>query len=165
MDLTDSEREEFNRLANDTLDPELWTEDDLPALRRARAQYEREDARGSDTPPTEPPDIAEGNEGSPQIPMMPMWNVQLQHLTHKFTPIRPRASHEGLSGHTDEQFMDFQNHVLRGQIDAVTRTQSSTSERFALGTGKIDALKQKSAALRVHKNGDWQLIFLEKTKK
>jgi hypothetical protein len=30
MELTDSEREEFNRLANDTFDPGIWLEDDLP---------------------------------------------------------------------------------------------------------------------------------------
>jgi len=65
MDLTDSEREEFNRLAAETLDPEIWDEADYPILKEVRAQYEREDARGSDTHPTEQPDIAEGDEGSP----------------------------------------------------------------------------------------------------
>jgi len=62
--------------------------------------------------------------------------------------------------------MDFQNHVLRGQIDTVPGTQSSTtSERIAVANEKIDALKQKSAALSVRKNGDRQITLLEKIKK
>lgn len=44
MELSDSEREEFIRLANATLDPDLWDEADLPILRAARADYEREQA-------------------------------------------------------------------------------------------------------------------------
>jgi hypothetical protein len=65
MELTDLEIAEFIALTADTYDPELWTEDDLPALRRARAQYESEQSLESDTLPTEQPNIAEGDEGSP----------------------------------------------------------------------------------------------------
>jgi hypothetical protein len=45
MKLTDQEREEFIALAQDTFDPELWTEDDLPLLRAARKDFEEEQAR------------------------------------------------------------------------------------------------------------------------
>jgi hypothetical protein len=45
MELTDSEREEFTRLANATFDPDLCSEEDLPWLRAARAEYEREQAQ------------------------------------------------------------------------------------------------------------------------
>ena len=44
MELTDPEREEFTRLANATFDPDLCSEEDLPWLRAARADYEREQA-------------------------------------------------------------------------------------------------------------------------
>jgi hypothetical protein len=45
MELTDAERAEFIALTQDSLDPELWTEDDLPYLRRAKQKYEEEQAR------------------------------------------------------------------------------------------------------------------------
>jgi hypothetical protein len=45
MELTDSEREEFTRLANATIDPGLWDESDLPVLRAHRAEFEREQAQ------------------------------------------------------------------------------------------------------------------------
>jgi hypothetical protein len=44
MELSDKEREEFTRLADATLDPDLWDEADLPILRAARAEHEREQA-------------------------------------------------------------------------------------------------------------------------
>ena len=48
MELTDVEREEFNALANATLDPDLWDENDLPFLRAARAEHDREREREHD---------------------------------------------------------------------------------------------------------------------
>ena len=45
MELTDSEREEFNALADSTLDPGVWDEEDYPILKATRAEYEREQAR------------------------------------------------------------------------------------------------------------------------
>jgi hypothetical protein len=42
MKLTESERQEFIALAEDTYDPGLWTEEDYPALRAAKEKYERE---------------------------------------------------------------------------------------------------------------------------
>jgi len=45
MKLTDLEREEFIALAQETFDPELWTEDDLPLLRASRKKFEEEQAR------------------------------------------------------------------------------------------------------------------------
>ena len=65
MELTDLERAEFLALANDTLDPEIWDEADYPILKEVIAQYESEQSLESDTLPTEQPDLAEGDEGSP----------------------------------------------------------------------------------------------------
>ena len=45
MELTDSEREEFLALANETFDPGLWSEDEYPVLKAAIAEYEKEGAR------------------------------------------------------------------------------------------------------------------------
>jgi hypothetical protein len=42
MKLTESERQEFIALAEDTYDPGLWTEEDYPVLRAAKEKYERE---------------------------------------------------------------------------------------------------------------------------
>src|SRR5271156_4898777 len=42
MKLTESERQEFIALAEDTYDPGLWTEEDYPALRAAKEKHERE---------------------------------------------------------------------------------------------------------------------------
>jgi hypothetical protein len=55
MELTDSEREEFKRLAADTYDPELWLEDDLSLLRAITLECEEEHARehGNALPPGE----------------------------------------------------------------------------------------------------------------
>jgi len=56
MKLTDLEREEFIALAQGTFDPELWTEDDLPLLRAAKKEFEKEQAREPGDvlrPPTE----------------------------------------------------------------------------------------------------------------
>lgn len=44
MELSDSERAEFIALTQDSYDPELWDESDLPFLRAARAECERERA-------------------------------------------------------------------------------------------------------------------------
>jgi hypothetical protein len=40
MSLTDEEKAEFIRLAEETYDPGLWTEDDLPWLRAARRGFD-----------------------------------------------------------------------------------------------------------------------------
>jgi hypothetical protein len=48
MTLTDSEKEEFLALANETLDPEIWLEEDLPILRAAQREYEEAQARERD---------------------------------------------------------------------------------------------------------------------
>jgi hypothetical protein len=45
MELTDSERAEFIALTQDSYDPDLWDESDLPFLRAARAECEREQER------------------------------------------------------------------------------------------------------------------------
>jgi hypothetical protein len=44
MELTDSERAEFLDLIEDSYDPELWLENDLPFLRKAKAEYEKRQA-------------------------------------------------------------------------------------------------------------------------
>ena len=63
MTLTDEEREEFNRLANATLDPDLCSEEDLPWLRKARAEYEREQAlERRDDLSVEQPSVTEDDE-------------------------------------------------------------------------------------------------------
>jgi len=49
MSLSEAEREEFLRLRNDTYDPELWSQEDFPALRAARAEYERKLREESDS--------------------------------------------------------------------------------------------------------------------
>jgi hypothetical protein len=48
LELTDAERAEFIALTQDSLDPDLWTEDDLPYLRRAKQKYEEDEAREPD---------------------------------------------------------------------------------------------------------------------
>ena len=45
MGLTDAERAEFIVLSEATYDAALWDEDDLPILRKAKRQYEEEQAR------------------------------------------------------------------------------------------------------------------------
>ena len=42
MKLTDAERAEFIALANATLDPEMWSEDELPILRKTKADNDRQ---------------------------------------------------------------------------------------------------------------------------
>lgn len=72
MELTDSEREEFTQLANATLDPALWDEADLPILRAARAEHEKEQAQErDDVPPVEQPALMEGDEGNDPDPRRP----------------------------------------------------------------------------------------------
>jgi len=53
MKLTDLEREEFIALAQETFDPELWTEDELPVLRAARKKSEEGQARETASPAPE----------------------------------------------------------------------------------------------------------------
>lgn len=51
--MTDQEREEFIALAQDTFDPELWTEDELPCCgqpRRSSKKSRRENAVTSSAP-------------------------------------------------------------------------------------------------------------------
>lgn len=43
--LTDTERAEFIALANETLDPDLWDEKDLPLLRANKKEFEEEQRR------------------------------------------------------------------------------------------------------------------------
>jgi hypothetical protein len=43
--LTDAERAEFIALANETLDPDLWDEEDLPRLRANKKEFEEEQRR------------------------------------------------------------------------------------------------------------------------
>jgi hypothetical protein len=70
MELTDKEREEFTRLANATLDPGVWDEEDYPILKAARAEYEREQAREcTDDFSVEQPSVAEDDEGSDPDPL------------------------------------------------------------------------------------------------
>jgi hypothetical protein len=45
MELSDSERAEFIALTQDSYDPDLWDDSDLPFLRAARAEHEREQER------------------------------------------------------------------------------------------------------------------------
>jgi hypothetical protein len=60
MELTDVERAEFSSLTQDSFDPELWTEDDLPYLRKAKREHEEEQARECDgVPPFEQPTMPE----------------------------------------------------------------------------------------------------------
>jgi hypothetical protein len=53
MRLTVLEREEFMALAQDTFDPELWTEDELPLLRAARKEFEEGRPREKASPAPE----------------------------------------------------------------------------------------------------------------
>ena len=64
MGLTDSEREEFIRLANATFDPDLCSEEDLPWLRAARAEFEREQSqKRRDALSAEQTTLTEDDEG------------------------------------------------------------------------------------------------------
>jgi hypothetical protein len=69
MELTDAEREEFTRLANATLDPDLWSEEDLPALRAARAEHEKElePEKGDDVPLATENDNQDGEDSDPAL--------------------------------------------------------------------------------------------------
>ncbi len=63
MELTDSEREEFIRLANATFDPDLCSEEDLPWLRAAREEHEKEQAlERRDDLSVEQPSVTEDDE-------------------------------------------------------------------------------------------------------
>jgi len=48
--LTDAEQTEFLELIEDSFDPELYTEDDLPMLRASRKRWEEEQRQGEATP-------------------------------------------------------------------------------------------------------------------
>lgn len=63
MELTDSERAEFIALTKDSFDPELWSESDLPFLRAARAECEREQAwESSGVSPAAQPSLTEDED-------------------------------------------------------------------------------------------------------
>jgi hypothetical protein len=71
MELTAAEKEEFIALTQDSYDPELWLEEDLPILRAIKREYEEEQARErSEVPPAQPPaeteDDDEGTGADPQ---------------------------------------------------------------------------------------------------
>jgi hypothetical protein len=70
MELTDTEREEFMALAAATYDPDLWDESDLPTLRAARAEHEKEQARerGENLPPVEQSTLTGDDEGGDSDP-------------------------------------------------------------------------------------------------
>jgi hypothetical protein len=63
------------------------------------------------------------------------------HFSHNFNlSSLSKLPFEYHSEHIQGELPNFQNHVLRGQIDTVPGTQSSTtSERIAVANGKIDA--------------------------
>jgi hypothetical protein len=62
MELTDAERAEFTALAASTLDPQLWSEDDLPLLRKIRDDCDKQQAQESAPLSDEQPDIVEDDE-------------------------------------------------------------------------------------------------------
>jgi hypothetical protein len=63
MELNDMERAEFISLTQDSFDPELWTEDDLPFLRKAKREYEEEQARErAGALPAEEPTLTEDDD-------------------------------------------------------------------------------------------------------
>jgi hypothetical protein len=64
MELTDSEREEFNRLANDTFDPGIWLDDDLPLLRAIKREHEDAREPESEVLPGEQPNMTEDDQGT-----------------------------------------------------------------------------------------------------
>jgi hypothetical protein len=49
--LTDAERAEFMELLRDLFDPELYDEDDLPALRENKRRFEEGEKREDEEPP------------------------------------------------------------------------------------------------------------------
>lgn len=59
MKLTDAERAEYLSLTANTYDPELFTEEDLPALREAKRQWEEEQVRTAAVPPADQSPIAD----------------------------------------------------------------------------------------------------------
>jgi hypothetical protein len=63
MKLTDAERAEFIALSEATYDAALWDEDDLPILRKARLEYEEEEARErTNVIPIDQPNMTEDDE-------------------------------------------------------------------------------------------------------
>jgi hypothetical protein len=60
MKLSESEMQEFIALAQNTYDPELFMEEDLPVLREAKRQWEEEQARASAAFPAEQPALGAG---------------------------------------------------------------------------------------------------------
>ena len=55
MKLTDAERAEYRSLTENTYDPELSSEEDLPLMREAKRQIEEEQARAAAVLPTDQP--------------------------------------------------------------------------------------------------------------
>jgi hypothetical protein len=62
MKLTDAERAEYLTLTENTYDPELSSEEDLPLMREVRRQVEEEQARAAAVPHTDPPAWAADEE-------------------------------------------------------------------------------------------------------
>lgn len=63
MGLTDAEREEFTALSEATYDAALWDESDLPFLRKAKREYEEEQAQErSGVLPGEQPALVEEDD-------------------------------------------------------------------------------------------------------
>ncbi len=54
--LTDVEQAEFMELIKDSLDPELYDEDDLPALRENKKRFEETQGQEDETPAMEDPE-------------------------------------------------------------------------------------------------------------
>lgn len=50
MRLTEAEQAEFLELTKDCIDPELYSEDDLPSLRASRKRWEEEQRREKEAP-------------------------------------------------------------------------------------------------------------------
>jgi hypothetical protein len=66
MNLTDAEKQEFLALTKDSYDPDLWDESDLPCLRAARAEHEREQERErGGVSPVEQPNLTDGEGSDP----------------------------------------------------------------------------------------------------
>ena len=89
MELTDSKREEFKRLAADTYDPELWLEDDLPLLRAIKRECleEQEREHGDALPPGRMRTTMRTTKATGRtratLPTMRKWRNATGQLTHK----------------------------------------------------------------------------------
>ena len=54
--LTEAEQAEFIELTKDSLDPDLWIEDDLPFLRASKKRLEETQGQEDETPAMEDPE-------------------------------------------------------------------------------------------------------------